>query len=232
MSRRQRTAKSHPHELHETHDVSCGWQTFGKVGRFKKGKTWFMATSTTYEGKTYPAWYPEKYSCRAAAEQACFNRWLELHDLDVTGRANAKRQAEIQRANQAALDAENASAEQALRNASAEELAEALDDVLDGCNGRVYGDAFETVKDRLARHLADLYIDDARQEIEDNAKKKVHEEDGEWYREIVRIEMEPFLRAIARAAYDDQLSAADKRELRDWLAREHGAYNENLAKFL
>jgi hypothetical protein len=225
---RQRTAKSHPHELHETHDVSCGGQTFGKVGRFKHGKIWFMATSTTCEGKTYPAWYPEKYSCRAAAEQACFNRWLELHDLDVTGRANAKRQAEIQRANQAALDAENASAEKALRNASAEELAEALDDVLDGCNGRVYGGTVNTVKEKLSYHLSDLYIDDARQEIEDNAR----EEGVEWYREIVRIEMEPILRTIARAAYDDQLSAADKYDLRDWLAREYGAYSENLAKFL
>lgn len=231
MSNRLRTAASHPHELHEVHDVQCGWEVFGKVGRFKGGKTWFYATLITHDGKPYPAWDKAKHACRASAEQACFNRWLRRHDIDVEGRANARSQASIDKANQAALDAENASAADALRNASAEELADALSDVLDGCNGRIYGDAFEHVKEKLEKHIGDLYIEEARPQIEKECAASIEETLEDEKIEYVRFALEPVLRAMGAAAYG-QISDSERGDLRDFLCRQYDAYNANAARFL
>lgn len=229
--KRQRTAASHPHELHEVHDVQCGWEVFGKVARFKGGKTWFYATMIEHEGKTYPAWDRDKHPCRASAEQACFNRWRERYDMDVWQRANEKHRASIAKANQAALDAENASATEALRNASAEELAEALSDILDGCGKRIYGDTFEHVKEKLKKHLADLYVEDEREQIEKEYAASIEEGLEDEKIEYARLTLAPVLRAIGAAAYG-QLTDAERSDMRDFLCRQYDAYNATAARFL
>jgi hypothetical protein len=123
---RQRTAQSHPHELHEVHEVTLGHEMFGYVGRFKGGRSWSMATATWHEGKFYPAWWPDKHASRSRAEHAAFARWLELHDLDKEGRFNAKHQSKIAEANARAAEAEDMAVTEALEVATPEDLLEAV----------------------------------------------------------------------------------------------------------
>lgn len=80
-------------------EIRVGWECLGKVGRFPKGKTWFYARKSTEYSIPVFSWDNRPYSARDAAEQAAFNRWREMHEMDTTARAMAMWRSKLEEAN-------------------------------------------------------------------------------------------------------------------------------------
>lgn len=172
MSRRQqRTAKSHPQDLHEVIDVCIGWENLGQVGRFKNGKTWFAASPLEAQGQTYYAWYADRFASRAQAEQRVMNIWAQRIEADAKGSARKEYLERIREAEERADDAEMNRSKEVLDNCSYEELTAALVKHLEPVYSRhntareyVTGELFKYIKNHLDSFLTLEHITKLAQE--------------------------------------------------------------------